>query len=156
MDIGDIIKKLRKENGITQKQLAQMTGLAEITIRQYEAKKYVPKQAQLQKLCDALGVDINSLIFANSIDFRKAVAETEMDNCNNETLDYFASWLVANNIFFERELNTNDEGYSFHFDNKKYFLNTKQKQALSSSSIELVKTLIKLLSSEFDNTKGTP
>lgn len=146
MDIGDIIKKLRKEKGITQKKLAEMTGLAEITIRQYEAKKFVPKQAQLQKLCDAFEVDINSMMFANSIDFSKAVAENEMENWDNETLDGFASWLVANDIFFERTKDDTHNGYTFHFDNKAYFLSLKQKQNLSESSISLVKELIKLIS----------
>lgn len=150
MDIGDIIKKLRKEKGLTQKQLAEMTGLAEITIRQYEAKKYIPKHAQLKKLCAALNVDINSMIFANSINFSKTLTEDEMDNWNNETLDGFASWLVANNIFFERKHTEIQNGYMFHFDNQEYFLTLKQKQQLSSSSIDLVKTLIKLIS------KGTP
>lgn len=148
MDIGDIIKKLRKEKGLTQKKLAELTGLAEITIRQYEAKKYIPKTQQLEKICQALDVNPNSMIFANSIDFSKAVTESEMDNWNNETLDNFASWLVANNIFFQRVKNDTQNGYRFHFDNQSYFLTLEQKQKLSSSSLDLVKTLIKLMASQ--------
>lgn len=146
MDIGDIIKKLRKEKGLTQKKLAELTGIAEITIRQYEAKKYVPKTQQLKKLCKALDVDPDSMLFANSIDFSKAIAEDEMEKWNNETLDFFASWLVANDIFFERIKNNLQNGYIFHFENKSYFLTLKQKQQLSNFSIELVKTLIRSLS----------
>lgn len=145
MDIGDIIRKLRKEKGLTQKKLAELTGIAEITIRQYEAKKYIPKTQQLQKLCKALEVNPDSMLFANSIDFSKAMAQNEMENWNNETLDFFASWLVANGIFFERIKNDHKNGYIFHFDNQSYFLTLKQKQQLSNSSMELVKTLIKSL-----------
>lgn len=146
MDIGDIIKKLRKEKGITQKKLAEMTGLAEITIRQYEAKKFVPKQQQLDKICVALDVDPNSMIFANSMSFEKYIAGNEAEKWDSETLDCFASWLVANDIFFERIKNATGNGYIFHFDNQAYFLSLNQKQDLSGSSIILVKELIKLIS----------
>lgn len=39
MAIGEKIKALRKTRHVTQKQLGVVTGLAEITIRQYEANK---------------------------------------------------------------------------------------------------------------------
>lgn len=146
MDIGDIIRKLRKERGLTQKQLAGMTGLAEITIRQYEAKKFVPKQAQFKKLCEALQVDENSMIFANSIDFSKHIGNDEAEKWGNETLDFFASWLLANDVFFERHKTAGKDGYLFHIDDASYFITKNQKQALSKSSIELVKNFIKVLS----------
>lgn len=56
MTIGKTIRSLRKEKGITQKQLAASTGIAEITIRQYEADKYKPKIEQVQRIATALGV----------------------------------------------------------------------------------------------------
>lgn len=52
--IGKKIRGLRKERGLTQKELSQRTGIAEITIRQYEAGKYIPKMEALSKLCIAL------------------------------------------------------------------------------------------------------
>lgn len=61
MSIGENIKYYRKKKGLTQKQLAQMTGLAEITIRQYEAGKYEPKTENLYKIRKALDVNINQL-----------------------------------------------------------------------------------------------
>lgn len=148
MDIGDIIRKLRKEKGLTQKKLAELTGIAEITIRQYEAKKYIPKTEQLKKICRILDVNPNSMLFANSIDFSKVLVEDEMENWNNETLDFFASWLVANGIFFERIKNDYQNGYLFHFDNQSYFLTLEHKQQLSNFSIEMVKILIKSSSEE--------
>lgn len=46
---------------VTQKELAQKTGLAEITIRNYEAGKYKPKIEQLQKIAEVLGVSLEWL-----------------------------------------------------------------------------------------------
>jgi Predicted transcriptional regulator with C-terminal CBS domains len=62
MNISEEIKKRRKENGLTQKQLALLSGLSESAIRQYELKLRTPKTEQLQKIAEALGCSINSLL----------------------------------------------------------------------------------------------
>jgi transcriptional regulator with XRE-family HTH domain len=56
MTIGKSIRQLRKDRNITQKKLSELTGIAEITIRQYEADKYSPKIQQVEKIATALGV----------------------------------------------------------------------------------------------------
>lgn len=56
MAIGEYIKFYRKKLKLTQKKLSEITGIAEITIRQYEAGKYEPKNENLYKLANALGV----------------------------------------------------------------------------------------------------
>ena len=56
MTIGEAIRTIRKRKGITQKKLAELTGIAEITIRQYEADRYSPKSKQVERLAKALGV----------------------------------------------------------------------------------------------------
>lgn len=61
MSSSEKIKRLRKENGFTQKQLADLTGIAEITIRQYEAGKYEPKLDKLRRIAAALNVSIGEL-----------------------------------------------------------------------------------------------
>ncbi len=65
MAVGNKIKELRKKQKITQKQLAEMTGIAEITIRQYEANKYIPKIANLQKISSALNINIGEFLDTN-------------------------------------------------------------------------------------------
>lgn len=62
MTIGKKIKELRKQKKLTQKRLSKLTGIAEITIRQYEADKYNPKMENLQKIANALSVSIVELI----------------------------------------------------------------------------------------------
>lgn len=62
MTIGEKIRFLRKEKGITQKELAAKTGIAEITIRQYEANKYNPKIDAIMKLCVAFECKVSDII----------------------------------------------------------------------------------------------
>lgn len=62
MTIGESIKEIRKKKGYTQKQLGKESGIAEITIRQYEAGKYKPKLENIRKIASVLGVYMNELI----------------------------------------------------------------------------------------------
>lgn len=62
MSIADNIKQLRKQNHMTQKQLAERSGLAVITIQQYEAGKFSPKPDAVMKLCVGLNCKITDII----------------------------------------------------------------------------------------------
>lgn len=56
MSIGENIKSIRKEQKITQKKLHELTGLAIITIQEYEADKYKPRPDSVAKIAYALKV----------------------------------------------------------------------------------------------------
>lgn len=56
MTIGESIKKIRKKKGITQKELANLTGLAEATIIRYEKNKFKPNLKQMERIAVALNV----------------------------------------------------------------------------------------------------
>jgi transcriptional regulator with XRE-family HTH domain len=60
-EISKNIKKYRIEKGYTQKKLGELSGLHEVTIRQYEADKYKPKFDNLLKLSKALNISIDGL-----------------------------------------------------------------------------------------------
>lgn len=62
MTIGERIKLYRAEANFTQKKLSELTGIHEVTIRQYEANKYSPKMQNIEKIASALNVPINSLL----------------------------------------------------------------------------------------------
>ena len=62
MSIATNIKELRKRNHMTQKQLANKSGLAVITIQQYEAGKFNPKPDAVMKLCIGLNCKITDII----------------------------------------------------------------------------------------------
>ena len=63
MSIGKNIKAIRKERKMTQKELAALTGLSDVTIRKYEADKFKPKFEQLEKLAAALGVTVIDIMY---------------------------------------------------------------------------------------------
>lgn len=56
MTIGDKIKNLRTQKKITQKELAEQTGLSEITIRKYESDERSPKFNSAEKIGKVLEV----------------------------------------------------------------------------------------------------
>ena len=61
-DFGSQLKKLRKNNKITQKELAQILGLAQTTIANYENNSRFPNQETLIEIADHFGVTLDYLI----------------------------------------------------------------------------------------------
>ncbi len=59
---GSDIKAARVKAGLTQKELAQKAGLAEITIRQYETNKREPRTENLKKIASALNIPVSELL----------------------------------------------------------------------------------------------
>lgn len=62
MTAGERIKLIRKEKGMTQKQVADRCGMADSAIRKYESGQVTPKQDTLQRIANALGVHLLDLI----------------------------------------------------------------------------------------------
>ena len=62
MPTGIRIKEIRRNKGLTQKQLGEKCHIAESTIRRYESGNLNPKIETLQKIADALGCDILDLM----------------------------------------------------------------------------------------------
>ena len=56
MAINENIKRFRKERGLTQKKLSELCGIAEPTIRRYEAGTLNPKIETVEKIAVALGI----------------------------------------------------------------------------------------------------
>ena len=81
VETSEIIKSLRKQAGLTQKQLAERAGLSIASIQGYEQKKYTPKIETLSKIAKALNVSVESLFGGISIG-----PATEYDM---EKLDYY-------------------------------------------------------------------
>lgn len=60
--IGMFIADLRKEQGITQKQLAETIGVSDKTISKWECGNGLPEMSSIPVLCDALGINMNELL----------------------------------------------------------------------------------------------
>lgn len=74
MTVGENIKRIRKEKGLTQKALGELSGINEVQIRRYEIGGANPKLETIRKIAKALNVDIWELIEFNAFDI-----DNEMD-----------------------------------------------------------------------------
>ncbi len=64
MTVGENIRRIRQERGLTQRQLGEMVGASEAYIRAYESGRRNPKPSSLEKIAEALAV--NPEVLANS------------------------------------------------------------------------------------------
>lgn len=110
MSIGTKIKEIRTSRGFTQRKLAEKSGLAEITIRQYESEKREPKIDALIKIASALNVTVISFlegyiestdeeaIMARQIAFEAGIDEKTASNLASEEIDIIYLYRQLNNI----------------------------------------------------------
>ena len=97
ISIGRFIAVERKRKGCTQKQLAEKTGLATVTIQQYERNLREPRLKNIIKIANALNVSPESLFGSTRIGFT-----TEFDR---EKLKYYNPGIFSEgNIRYMSEL----------------------------------------------------
>lgn len=56
--LGKKIKSIRKEKSLTQRQLSELAGISEISVRKYEKDILNPKYSTLEKIASALNISI--------------------------------------------------------------------------------------------------
>ena len=66
MTLGERIKLLRNEKGLTQDKLGNMTGIHPKHIGKYEASKAAPSADKLKQIAEALEVSADYLLFDNA------------------------------------------------------------------------------------------
>ncbi len=66
MNVGENIKKIRKEKGLTQKELGALCGMSESQIRHYELNYKTPRIETIRKIAIALDVSLNVLLDSNN------------------------------------------------------------------------------------------
>jgi transcriptional regulator with XRE-family HTH domain len=55
-EIATILKKARKKSGYTRMQLSRIVGLSDCVVSKYELGYMKPKEENLRKLCNVLGL----------------------------------------------------------------------------------------------------
>ena len=65
--IGEFIQILRKEKGLTQKELAEIIGLSDKTISRWENGNSLPDTSMLLPLCKVFGITVNELLSCEKI-----------------------------------------------------------------------------------------
>ena len=63
--IGQNIKIIRERKGLTQKQLAEKTGLSITSIQNYEYERFPPKIERLEKIAAALDVSLLDIMYGD-------------------------------------------------------------------------------------------
>lgn len=82
--MGKLIQTLRKEKGLTQKQLADMLNITDKAVSKWERDIAYPDTTTLPKLADILGVTIESLLNAKT---SQASFENEVKTANDDNPD---------------------------------------------------------------------
>lgn len=76
---GLFISKLRREQGITQKELADRIGVSDKTVSKWETGRSIPDMLYLESLCTALDVTMNELISGERLS-KEAYSEKAEEN----------------------------------------------------------------------------
>lgn len=77
--MGQYLKELRKENGLTQEQLGEKVGATNKTVSRWENGNYVPPVECLSMLSDIYGISINEIVAGQKLDTTEFV-EAADDN----------------------------------------------------------------------------
>lgn len=98
MTIGEKIRQQRKNAGLTQKKLGELSDTSETTIKQYELGKRQPRIEQLQKIADALQISYIDLLDADGAVPRTLAAHFDGEEYTAEELEEikkFAAYVKA-------------------------------------------------------------
>lgn len=96
--IGKFIAKLRKENNMTQQELADKLGITDRAISKWENGRGLPDLSLIKPLCEELSVSINELLAGerlNEEEYKEAVEENIIT-----TIDYADKKLKKNKRIF--------------------------------------------------------
>ena len=81
-NIGLFIQSLRKEKGLTQRELADRLGISDKAVSKWETARSMPDTSLLEPLCSELGISINELILGEKLppeDYAKKAEVTIMN-----------------------------------------------------------------------------
>ena len=95
--VGKNIKKYRKEKGYTQKQLAELLGKAEITIRRYEACYMMPTVQGIDDICKVLEISKGD-IFMNEEKKEMVNHPSHYNMGKYEAIDVIEDWNLNFNL----------------------------------------------------------
>ena len=79
---GRFIAAVRKEQGMTQRQLADALGISDKTVSKWECGNGLPEVGLMLPLCDALSIGVNELLSGERLSdaaYRKKAEETIME-----------------------------------------------------------------------------
>ncbi len=84
---GKFIAQIRKEKGMTQRQLADELLISDKTVSKWETGKGMPEVSLMMPLCEILGINVNELLTGERIpdeSYKEKAEETMMDLMRNK------------------------------------------------------------------------
>ena len=81
MNFSNNLHKLRKEKGLSQKKLAELTGVSQTAVYHWEQGMRTPKIEQIIKIADILKVPVEDLLISYSSELaKKGIDSTNVNN----------------------------------------------------------------------------
>lgn len=80
--IGGFIAELRKEQNLTQEQLAERIGVSNRSVSRWETGKNMPDISLFTPLCELLGISVNELICGERVPEEKIIEQSEINTVN--------------------------------------------------------------------------
>lgn len=128
MSVGENIRKLRKEKGLTQKRLGELSNINEVQIRQYELGKANPKLQTIHKIASALEVPYFHLL--DEAD-RDAIIHGKKNPFTDEVTQQRKIYDIINKLIklgftVETGLNVKNNTVGIFLDNELYLVTTDE------------------------------
>ena len=108
MTIGERIKKIRIEKGMTQKELAEKCGMFDSALRRIENGKQNPKKETVEKVAHALNLPVAALLYDTTDEILKdminylvkedGILVKAIDDKGNENIISYNEWCESERI----------------------------------------------------------
>lgn len=95
MELGEKIKRLRVQNGLTQEELADRSEITKGFISQVERNLTSPSISTLIDILDGLGTNLKDF-FNENIDEKIVFTKEDFFESENEELKYNLKWIIPN------------------------------------------------------------
>lgn len=161
MTTGEKIKKARTEKGMSQARLAQMIGVTQQAIAQFESDKNKPKYNTLRKLSSVLQVNLEAFDWDEVLSEEDARdLQYENEEIEQEEYSAFSRFLVSHgaNVYTELEDSEDDFINAYiSLDGHTYRMTMSKWEKMHGCIYEIAKVVIKnsgLRVDQFDPESG--
>ena len=127
----ETIKKARKEKGLTQSDLASMLGVKRSVISKYENGSIEPSLTQIEKIAELLDVTPSFLIGYDEGANWEILKDTTKQEMQEEVWELYKQNKINKDLpqgFDSLAKLAEEMGYSFIWDNEKYFIDKAGKR----------------------------
>lgn len=146
MNIGEQIKKYRKEAGLSQKQLGQKLGVSQQHIAQYENGKRIPKIETINNIAGALQIGVRRLYPEFTMEEWKKTDTYKKSHAEYETMKQGIITMLSRNLKDLTEVNIDgDIGYSYTENGYRFVITHEDLYKLIEFYTDMIPSVLKLL-----------